>query len=1131
MSDTQTAGASTDVGNTFFWDINSIMQGWVDGNPATADGLIFKATAGSSALNTLGFATETNTTGNQPYIAVYYEQRMGDYPGAHYDSQGLTDRSSVGVNTATDNLLVSNSDVQLTGINGLDVNLGRSYNNLSGNQGSFGVGWSMATGADTVLAIPSDTHNVIDYFDGTGNAQLFYTDASGNFVNPPGEDARVTMNGDGTWASSSFSLLFRHSGITETFTAAADQAPKQARLSSIGDRNGNEITYGYNTSGQLTSIIDSYGNAPGGVASAHTTTIAYSPEGYVSQITDPAGRIYRYFQNTAGQLTQYEDPADNTTNYSYDAFGNLTQITTAGGNITKIGYDAGATNQVTTVTRLVTPTDTTGPQTSYQVATASGTCPANPGWTQGTVDDPNAHVTTYCSDDLARITKSIDANGHSRSTCYSPDGFAGDQVSALGTLTAVSYEPDNNDNVKSIQQGGASTDSCNGTSGGTGTGVSTTFTYGDSVNSFQPTTTTDPQTNETDNTYNSTGNLTKVQDHASTDNTTLTYNANGTVATSKDADGNTTTYSYTNGNLTTVTPPTIPAGSGTPLNPIHLSYDSANRVTEVSSVSGPTGREVDYTYDDFDHLASATYKNAAGTVVATIGYSYDADGNLTTRIDSAGETSANFDGLNRMTFIGYPDGTSTSYGYDPASNLTFLQDAGGEVTYTYNKANQLTGVTDPSGTKEATLAYDADGNRLSTTYPSGASVVDAYNGSDQLTKVTNTYKTSTGTLAHLTFTYAYTGSLVHTLTDQASNVTTYSYDTLNRLTDARTVNGTTTTAEYNYTLDPAGNLKKQAVSGSTVTASTTSYAYNPGNEICWSVASASTNLCNSAPAGAHTYSYDADGNQTSNGNGLTATYNGLGQTTSITSGGTTTNYGYLGEGQTELITEGSSSLHNDMLGLAEKTTGTSSTYYTRNTDGTQVDERTPSGTYNYLYDGNGSVVGLTDSSGHLVNQYAYDPYGNKTTNTGTTPNPFAFQDGYQTTAGLYHFGQRYENPADARWTQSDPAGQVSSLTEGGFAGDDPVNMSDATGEYGTTHAERLAACRAEQYGDPHSPFYTNHQYYDTCQLIYHGHDPYSDSGPREACQDAGLVSALLPGGRIASWLARIIGVSTFLECR
>ncbi len=127
--------------------------------------------------------------------------------------------------------------------------------------------------------------------------------------------------------------------------------------------------------------------------------------------------------------------------------------------------------------------------------------------------------------------------------------------------------------------------------------------------------------------------------------------------------------------------------------------------------------------------------------------------------------------------------------------------------------------------------------------------------------------------------------------------------------------------------------------------------------------------------------------------------------------------------------------------------------------GQQIDERGPSATYDYLYDGNGSVVGLTDSTGHLVNQYAYDPYGNKTTNTGTAANYFGFQDGYQTVPGLYHYGARYLNSGDARWTQQDSLQHISSLTQNdrySYAGDDAINLADPSGKDVGTTAKSIA---------------------------------------------------------------------------
>ena len=1040
MEDVETIGASSDVGASFYWDVDPSMQGWVDGNPPQNEGLLFEGTNPGSATNRLGFLTQTSSS-DGPYLGVYYETRGGDYPGSHYDTQQLTDHSTAGVNVANGDLEVSNQDLHLTGINGLDVNIGRYYNSLSNDQDSLGLGWTMGTGADTYLVMPSDENDVIDYFDGTGSAQLFYKNPSGQWVTPPGVDATVSVNSDDTYDSTVFTLFFRHSGITETFTSATG-LPKYARLSSVSNRDGRTITYSYNGSGQLASLVDSYGA---------TTTFTYSSAGYVSKITDPTGRTYQYGQDSSGHLTTYTDPAGNITHYSYDSYGNLTKIVTGAGNVTTIAYDAGNTNRVTSITRLVHPTDMTGPTTGYQYAPAGATCTtAGPGWMQTTATNPRGYVTTFCTDDLSRLEQTIDANGNTRGTSYSTDGYVSQLMSGLNTPTAFTYSTDGDDNVTQIADGtGASP-------------ITTKLSYppsgsGQGPNQYLPTGSTDPQTNQQTYGYDANGNVQTSTDQLPSQNTAkIAYDEtpgetageyDGEVSSSTDADQHTTTYGYTNGNLTSIT---APASSG--LNLTTLSYDSANRVVTLSTVANGTGHEIDYTYDKFDRITQEIYKNASGATTETLTYTYDADGNLKTSTDSQGTTTYCYDGLNRLTGETFPNSSTDTYGYDPAGNLTTLTDAGGTVTYGYDPANQLNSITDPGATGATSLSYDADGNLTNTTYPSGASVVRGYNAEDQLMSVTDNYKTSTGAAANLAYGYTYSGDLQATSTSASSSTnTTYSYDQLNRLTEAlvkpdQPRGGGGNQVEYVYTLDGAGNITA-LTQGQPNNPTTTSYTYNPANEI--------------ATGSGHSYTYDTDGNQTSNGNGLSAAYNPSQQTTSITSAGTATPYAYFGTGQDQIATEGSNALHDDTLGLASHQAGSSTVYFTRSISGEQIDERTSSGTYNYLYDGNGSVIGITNSQGQLVNQYSYDPYGNRTTTSATAPDYFGFQGGYLTPSGLYHFGARYYNPADERWTQEDPLRNIGSLTQSdryAFAGDDPVSNSDPSGAFLEPILRKVAAC-------------------------------------------------------------------------
>ena len=80
--------------------------------------------------------------------------------------------------------------------------------------------------------------------------------------------------------------------------------------------------------------------------------------------------------------------------------------------------------------------------------------------------------------------------------------------------------------------------------------------------------------------------------------------------------------------------------------------------------------------------------------------------------------------------------------------------------------------------------------------------------------------------------------------------------------------------------------------------------------------------------------------------------------------------------------------------------------------------------------------------GTVVARYAYDPYGQMVTKTGSAAdgNPFRYISGYLDATGLYKLGARYYDPARGRFTQPDPLG-------GGYvyASDDPVNRIDPSG--------------------------------------------------------------------------------------
>lgn len=102
--------------------------------------------------------------------------------------------------------------------------------------------------------------------------------------------------------------------------------------------------------------------------------------------------------------------------------------------------------------------------------------------------------------------------------------------------------------------------------------------------------------------------------------------------------------------------------------------------------------------------------------------------------------------------------------------------------------------------------------------------------------------------------------------------------------------------------------------------------------------------------------------------------------------------------------------------------------------------------YWYALDGRGNVVALTDSSGAVVDRYAYDPWGEGLPEgtSETVAQPFRYA-GYwwDKELGWYWVGVRSYDP-EGRWLQPDPSEQ-DGLRTYAYVCDDPIDASDPTG--------------------------------------------------------------------------------------
>ncbi len=457
----------------------------------------------------------------------------------------------------------------------------------------------------------------------------------------------------------------------------------------------------------------------------------------------------------------------------------------------------------------------------------------------------------------------------------------------------------------------------------------------------------------------------------------------------------------------------------------------------------------------------------------TVSYTYNGDGFITARTDATGSTSYTPDGLNRLTAETDPGNVKFSYTYDDASNMTSFTDAGGTTTYSYNGLNELVSMYEPGGkcTSPASLCttfgYDNDARLTKVTYPSGVS--ENYTLDPATGRVTSIVaKSPSGaTLKSDAYTYTHAGNdtvLIQAVTDQAGNVTSYTYDPLDRVTDAVTTGASP--SRYHYDLDGDGNRTDQIVNTSGSSGGTTTYyTLNAGNQLLCRQTVSGSCTANSASE-LSGYSYDGAGNETAinpfaDSSKTLFGYNTANQLTGLTPpGASLQTLKYLGSGQDALVNIGSTAIQNSLLGVTDQADSSGTSYFARTPAGALVDERAPSGRYNPLFDAQGSIIGLTNTSGSVVRDFTYGPYGENTKSTGTqtVPAPFGFQGGYRMAGGnagagnvsngLYHFGQRFYDPTVGRWTQQDPLDQLGDPVQADryvFAGGDPVNLADPGG--------------------------------------------------------------------------------------
>ena len=592
------------------------------------------------------------------------------------------------------------------------------------------------------------TGNILTHTDELGRVTTYTYDVNGNMLS-----VSVPLGG-GTFATTSYTynsfgeVLTTTDPLGNVTTNAYDTHGNLLSVTSPKPNAGtaSSVTqFTYNSLGELTQITDPLGNpttltyyATGLIntitdAQQNVTTYVYDGHGNRTSVTDAMNNVTTFAYDTGDRLKTITYPGSTgTTGFAYDYRGRRTSVTDQNGKTTTYAYDDA--DRLTSVTDAATP----GNVTTYGYDTENNLT---------SIQDANSHTTTFVYDAFGRVSKTIFPAGTAEYYYYDAIGnltsktdrkgqtidYTYDQLNRLlqkayPDSTAVNYTYDNDSRLTQVvdptgtyqftfDNMGRLTQATTQYTFLTGRNFTTSYSYDAASNR---TGFTDPESGSTTYAYdtlNRLQTLTQPAAFSGTGNFGFTYDALSRRTQMTRPNGLKSTYAYDNlSRLLSV----LHQSGATTLDGASYAVDNAGNRT--SRTPQPSGTASNYGYDALYELTSVTQ-----STTTTESYTYDPVGN---RLSSLGVSPYSNNNSNELTST-----PNTTYTYDSNGNTSTKVNTSGTTQYFWDFENRMSSVTLPGTGGTVTFKYDPFGRRIYKSSSSATSVY-AYDG-DNLIEETN----------------------------------------------------------------------------------------------------------------------------------------------------------------------------------------------------------------------------------------------------------------------------------------------------------------------------------------------------------------------------------------------------------